>query len=61
MITQAPWVNLVTPITMVTTSVAMAPAPLMSSPTCQCGSRSRRCLRAMPACESVKEVNTPMA
>ena len=57
----APWVNLVTAITTVTRPVATAPPPLMSNPVRQPGSWSRRWRRAMPACDSVKLVNTPMA
>ena len=58
---QAPPVNLNTPITTVTTPVVTAPRPLTNRPTFQPFSLSLMCLRAMPACESVKEVNTPMA
>ena len=36
-------------------------APLMTRPSRQPGSLSRRWRLAMPACESVNEVNTPMA
>ena len=36
-------------------------APLMTSPSCQPGSLRRRWCLAMPAWDSVNEVNTPMA
>ena len=44
-----------------TMPVAMAPIPLIANPTRQPGSRRRRWRLAIPACESVNEVNTPIA
>ena len=58
---QAPWVNLVTPSTTITTAVSSAPRPLISTPRFQPGSRRRRWRRTMPLCESVNEMNTPIA
>ena len=61
MITQAPWVNFVIPMMMSTTSERKAPNPLMNMPRRQCGSRRVQWCLAIPACESVKLVNTPIA
>ncbi len=61
MMNQAPPVNLKTPITMVTTPVVKAPRPFTNRPSRQPCSLSLMCFLAMPACESVNEVNTPMA
>ena len=61
MIAHAPWVNFVTAMTTVTTPVATAPRPLTNRPSRQPGSLSLRWRTDMPACESVKEVNTPIA
>ena len=61
MITQPPSANLVTAMMPSTTSDSTAPKPLMNRPRRQPGSlRVQWCL-AMPAWESVKLVNTPMA
>ena len=59
--THAPWVNFVIPMTTSTMPVAIAPRPLISRPSRQCGSLIRRCRLAMPACDSVNEVKTPIA
>ena len=61
MMIQAPWVNLVTAITTPTTPVATAPKPLTHRPRFQPGSLSVRWRFAMPPCDSVNDVNTPMA
>ncbi len=45
----------------VTTKVVAAPIPLMTMLLCQRGPRSRRQCTTMPACDSVNDVNTPMA
>ena len=58
---QAPSTNLVMAITIVTMPVATAPRPLMTAERCQPASRSLRQWRTMPACDSVKLVNTPTA
>ena len=56
---QAPSSNLVMVTTTSTTPVSMAPTPLSSACHCHPSSRSRRHFKTMPACESVKETNTP--
>ena len=61
MMNHAPPVNLVTAMTMVTMPVASAPPPLMARPSLQPFSLMRRWRLAMPACERVNDVNTPMA
>ena len=61
MTAQAPWVNFVTAITTVTTAVVIAPRPLIARPTRHPGSRSLRWRLDIPACESVNDVNTPIA
>ena len=61
MMNHAPWVNLNTPMTSVTTPVVTAPRPLTNRPNFQPCSLSLMCFLAMPAWESVNEVNTPMA
>ena len=58
---QAPWVNLVTPMISVTMPVITAPTPLMTAERRHPRSRSRRQCTTMPACERVKLVNTPTA
>ncbi len=58
---QAPWVNLKKPMTRVTTPVVTAPRPFTNRPRRQPCSLSLMCFLAMPACDSVNEVNTPMA
>ena len=57
----APSLNFVMAITASTIAVVTAPSPLIRSPRRHPGSRMRRCRFAIPACESVNEVNTPMA
>ena len=57
----APCANFVTAITTVTTAVVTAPSPLIARPWRQPGSRRRRWRLAMPACDSVNDVNTPIA
>ncbi len=57
----APSVNFVIEMTTSTTAVATAPSPLITRPSFQPGSRSRRWRLAIPACESVNDVNTPIA
>ena len=61
MMNQAPPPNLKVPMTTVTTAVVTAPRPLTNRPTCQPCSLSVMCFLAMPAWDSVNEVNTPMA
>src|SRR5581483_10774217 len=58
---QAPWVNLVTAMTMSTTADSTAPTPLTTRPLRQWGSWWVMWCLAIPAWDSVKEVNTPMA
>jgi hypothetical protein len=58
---QAPCVNFVIAMTTVTSAVVTAPSPLIRSPCRHPCSRSRRWRLAIPACESVNEVNTPIA
>ena len=53
--------NLVMPMMTSTTSDRTAPVPLMNSPRRQPGSFCVMWCLAMPACDSVKLVNTPMA
>ena len=57
----APCVNFVIPMTISTVPVAIAPRPLISRPSRQCGSLIRRCRLAIPACDNVNEVKTPIA
>ena len=57
----APSANFVIAITTVTTAVVIAPKPLIRRPWRQPGSRSLRWRLAIPAWESVNEVNTPIA
>ncbi len=61
MITQAPCVNLVIAITTVTTAVVTAPRPLIAQAVPPSRLPELRWCLAMPACESVNEVNTPIA
>ncbi len=61
MITQAPCVNLVIAMMMSTTRDRIAPVPLMNRPIFHPGSWSRMWCLAMPAWDSVKLVNTPIA
>ena len=60
-IAHAPSANLVRATMTSTIPVATAPAPLISRPTRQPGSRRRRCRLAIPACDNVNDVNTPIA
>ena len=53
--------NLETTTTTITMPVAIAPTVLMTAPCCQPFSRTRRWCLTMPACDSVKLVNTPTA
>ena len=61
MMNQAPCMNFVTPMMMSTTSESTAPMPLITMPCCQPGSRLVQWCFVMPACDSVKLVNTPIA
>ena len=61
MITQPPSANLVTAMMTSTTSESSAPMPLMNRPRRQPGSLWVMWCLAMPACDRVKLVNTPMA
>ena len=54
-------VNFVTAMTMSTTNDRIAPMPLTNRPHRQPCSFSRMWCLAMPACESVNDVNTPIA
>ena len=58
---QAPWVNFVTAMTTSTISDITAPVPFTKSPNRQPGSFLVMWCLAMPAWESVNDVNTPMA
>ena len=58
---QAPWVNLVMAMMMSTTADSTAPMPLTRRPFRQWGSLWVMWCLAIPACDSVNEVNTPMA
>jgi len=57
----APCVNFVTICTMDTSAVATAPIPLSAARRCHPGSRARNQCITMPACDSVKQTNTPIA
>ena len=57
----APYLNFVYAMMTVTIAVVSAPSPLISKPWVHPGSLSRMCRRAIPACDSVNEVNTPIA
>jgi hypothetical protein len=59
--THAPWVNFVTAMTMSTMNDSTAPVPFTKRPHLQPSSRSRRWCFAIPACDSVNDVNTPIA
>ncbi len=61
MISHAPSANLATAKMRVTIPVATAPTPLMTALRRHPASRSRSQWRTIPACDSVTEVNTPMA
>ena len=60
-ITQAPWVNFTAAMMTVITPLTKAPRPLMNMPVRHPGSFRRMWWTAMPACENVKDVKTPMA
>ena len=60
-IAQAPSANLVTAMITATTADRTAPNPWMTMLLRQPGSRLRQWCLVMPACDSVKPVNTPMA
>ena len=57
----APSANFAIAKTTATTTVAVAPSPLMIALRRQPGARSRSQWRTIPACDSVNAVNTPMA
>ena len=61
MTAQAPSLNFVIAMTTSTTSDRTAPVPLTKRPQRQPFSFSRMWCLAMPACESVNDVNTPIA
>ena len=61
MTAHAPSANFVIEMTTSTTAVATAPAPLITRPSFQPGSRSLRWRFAIPACESENDVKTPIA
>ena len=58
---QAPWAKRVAMITQNTTAVRHAPIALTATLKRQPGSRSRSQWRTMPNCDSVNEMNTPIA
>ena len=58
---QAPCVNFVAAMITSTTNDNTAPVPLTKSPNRQPGSFFLMWCLAMPACESVNDVNTPIA
>ena len=57
----APCVNFVTTCTTETTAVATAPTPLSAARRFQPASRLRHQCITIPACDSVKQTNTPIA
>ena len=61
MITHAPSLNFIEATMMSTTKDSTAPMPLIQAPQRHPSSFSRKWCFVMPACESVKLVNTPMA
>ena len=61
MTAHAPSANFVIEITTRTIAVATAPAPLISEAELPPGLAQPRWRLAIPACESEKEVNTPIA
>ena len=60
-ITQAPSANFVIAMMAATRKLRKQPKPLMATPLRHPGSRRRRWCLVIPAWESVKPVNTPMA
>ena len=58
---QAPSVNFEATTTMAIKPVVSVPMALMTAEPCQCFSFNLKWCTTMPACESVKPVNTPKA
>ena len=61
MIIHTPWSNLEIAMTTTTTAVTIAPTPLIKALRRQPGPRPVNQWRTMPDCDSVNEVNTPIA
>ncbi len=57
----APWVNFTAAMMIVTMPVMIPPTPLMARPARHPGSRWTRWRFAIPSCENVNVVNTPIA